>query len=153
MQGFDSSFRLHESKTTHYVLRLTLLPFLRAVGPTTNRNLPVLLVAQIDVHHCDCTTSAQDSRSSDQGGIDCSSQVVHVQVNRRHAMPHDGGNRECPGNVDECRDDPPMHLPRLCLTLVLRSIRQPQLVVPGEKRPGRWFRHIIAIDVFDPGRR
>jgi hypothetical protein len=28
-----------------------------------------------------------------------------------------------------------------------------QLVVPGEKRPGRWVRHIIAIDVFDPGRQ
>jgi hypothetical protein len=26
-----------------------------------------------------------------------------------------------------------------------------QLVVPGEKRPGRWVRRIIAIDVVDPG--
>jgi hypothetical protein len=28
-----------------------------------------------------------------------------------------------------------------------------QLVVPAEKRPGRWVRQIIAIDVFDPRRR
>jgi DMSO/TMAO reductase YedYZ molybdopterin-dependent catalytic subunit len=28
-----------------------------------------------------------------------------------------------------------------------------QLVVPGEKRTARWVRQVIAIDVFDPGRR
>ncbi len=28
-----------------------------------------------------------------------------------------------------------------------------QIVVPGEKRRSRWVRRVIAIDVFDPGRR